>query len=130
MGTLAAVAGPAARSAVFGGILWLFIGAGFLLLGAAVAGIEKRSYGKSLVSAFFGGVAWAIVAKILWHLPFIGIGLASLGGFFVSVLVTQSIFGTTFGKALVAAIICWVLCAVLAGGAWLILVVLLGMVLL
>ncbi|MDQ7779930.1 MAG: hypothetical protein RDV41_09500 [Planctomycetota bacterium] len=119
MHVLAAAAGPTARSVFVGGIIGLFIGAAFLLLGASVAGIERRSYGRALIATFFSVLTSSIVAKVLWHLPLIGIGLASLGGFLVAVLVTQMIFDTTYAKALVAAVIYSVLYAILTGGMWL-----------
>ncbi len=120
----------AAGKMLGGGVMWLLIASAFLLMGAAVAGIEKRSYFKSLVALFFGGIAGAIAFAFLRVFPVIGHAVAGVGAFVISLLVTKNIFETTFAKALVAVLVAWVLAWLVAGGAWLVLVVLLGIALL
>ena len=95
-------------------LLWLFVSASFLLWGARIAGIERRSFGRAIGTLLLGGFASALLSGILRSSPYVGAGLGVLLGFCVSAFVTMAIFDTTFGKALVANILAWVLPFVLA----------------
>ena len=95
-------------------LLWLFVSAAFLLWGARLAGIERRSFGRAIGTLLLGGFASALLSGILRSSPYVGAGLGVLLGFCVSAFVTMAIFDTTFGKALVANILAWVLPFVLA----------------
>lgn len=97
---------------VGGGVIWLLLASAFLLIGAAVAGIERRSYFRSLVSMFFGGIAGAIAFAFLRLFPIIGHAVAGVGGFVVSLWVTKFVFRTSFVKALIAVLVAWVLASV------------------
>ena len=90
-------------------LFWLFVSASFLLWGARLAGIERRSFGRAIGTIILGGIATAILTMILSASPLVGTGLGILLGFCVSALVMMSIFDTTFGKALAANILAWVL---------------------
>ena len=95
-------------------LLWLFVSAAFLLWGARLAGIERRSFGRAIGTLLLGGFASALLSGLLRSSPYVGAGLGVLLGFCVSAFVTMAIFDTTFGKALVANILAWVLPFVLA----------------
>ena len=95
-------------------LLWLFVSAAFLLWGARLAGIERRSFGRAIGTLLLGGFASALLSGLLRSSPYVGAGLGVLLGFCVSAFVTMAIFNTTFGKALVANILAWVLPFVLA----------------
>ena len=94
-------------------LLWAFISAAFLLWGARLAGIERRSFGRALGTIVLGGIAWLIVLAAFNAAPLVGTGLGLLLGFCVSAAVMTPIFDTTFGKALAANILAWLLPPVL-----------------
>lgn len=96
-------------------LLWLFISASFLLWGARLAGVERRSYGRAFATLLLGGIASVLLTAVLSAAPLVGTGLGLLLGFCVSSVVMMAIFDTTFGKALAANILAWVLPFVLAG---------------
>ena len=81
----------------------------FLLWGAKLAGIKNRSWGKAIATIIVGGIAFVILNIALAALPIIGQLFSVIGGFIVSALVMMSIFRTTFGKALCANLLAWVL---------------------
>ena len=95
-------------------LLWLFVSAAFLLWGARIAGIERRSFGRAIGTLLLGGFASALLSGLLRSSPYVGAGLGFLLGLCVSAFVTMAIFDTNFGKALVANILAWVLPFVLA----------------
>ena len=97
------------------GMLWLFLSAAFLLWGARLAGIERRSFGRAIGTILLGGLAWFVVLAAFNAAPLVGTGLGLLLGFCVSAAVMTPIFDTTFGKALAANILAWILPFVLAG---------------
>ena len=97
-------------------LLWLFVSASFLLWGARLAGIERRSFGRAIGTILLGGLAWGIVLAVFNAAPLVGTGLGLLLGFCVSAAVMMAIFDTTFGKALAANILAWLLPPVVAVG--------------
>lgn len=100
-----------------GALLWLLISAAFLLWGARLAGIQKRSFGRAVGTLLLGGVASAILTTVLsGTAPVAGTGLGLLLGFCASAVVMMAIFDTTFGKALAANILAWILSLLVAGG--------------
>lgn len=108
--------------AVAAGLFWLFVSAAFLLWGARLAGIERRSFGRAVATILVGGFASFLLAGVLHAAPVVGTGAGLLLGFCVSAAVTTAIFNTTFGKALAANILAWLLPPLVAAG-----VVLLGL---
>ena len=90
-------------------LLWLFLSAAFLLWGARLAGIERRSFSRAIGTILLGGLAWFVVLAAFNAAPIVGTGLGLLLGFCVSAAVMTPIFGTTFGKALAANILAWLL---------------------
>lgn len=90
-------------------LFWLFISAAFLLWGARLAGIERRSFSRAIGTILLGGMAWFAVLAAFNAAPLVGTGLGLLLGFCVSAAVMTPIFDTTFGKALAANILAWLL---------------------
>ena len=109
-------------------LLWLLVSAVFLLWGARLAGIGRRSFGRAIGTLLIGGMASALLSAALGAAPLAGPGLGLLLGFFVSSVVMMAIFDTTFGKALVANILAWVLPFLVAGGVALLGFALMGLV--
>ena len=104
----------AATLFAMGALLWLFVAASFLLWGARLAGIERRSFGRAIGAILLGGIASSILAGMVGISTAAGPLLGVLLGFCVSALVTMAIFDTTFGKALAANVLAWLLSIVVA----------------
>jgi|LSQX01.3.fsa_nt_gb hypothetical protein len=96
--------------------LWLLISAAFLLLGARIAGVVNRSYGRALGIALLSGIASFALGYALGGIPILGAVMASVGGFLITALIMMPIFNTSFGKALGAAVLAWVFSLVVVGG--------------
>jgi hypothetical protein len=111
---------------VFTVLISLFIQAGFLLWGAKLAGIGRRTYGKAIGTLILAGIASVLLSWPLSSLPIIGAVAGSLGGFLITALIMMALFDTTFGKALGATVIAWVLGIIVLGGIALLLVTLAG----
>ena len=90
-------------------LIWWLVSAAFLLWGARLAGVQQRSFGRAMATILLGGFATLIVEALLNTAPVLGTGLGLLLGFVVSAVVMMGIFKTTFGQALAAAILAWVL---------------------
>ena len=100
-------------------LAWWFVAAAFLLWGARLAGVERRSFGRALATILLGGLAWAAVQALFLSAPLVGTGAGLLLGFCVSAAVMTPIFGTSFGKAFAANVLAWVLPFLLAGALFL-----------
>jgi len=98
---------------VIGFFIWLFIGAALLLLGAKIAGIEKRTYGKAIITTVLSGIATLVLAFLLQSMPIVSAMLGFFGGFLITSLIMIPIFKTTFGKALGAAVLACIFSIVL-----------------
>lgn len=98
-------------AAVVAGFLlaMLFISAAFLLWGASIARIERRSYGRALAATLLGFVVSGILSLVLAFLSVAGTAIALLVGFLAEALVTMPIFDTTYLRALAAVVISWAL---------------------
>ena len=97
-------------------LIWLFLSAAFLLWGARLAGVEKRSFGRAIGTILLGGIASIILKLVLSSAAaVVGTGLGILLGFCVSSLVMMALFDTTFGKALAANLLSWVLSLLVVG---------------
>jgi hypothetical protein len=94
-----------------GALIGWFISAAFLLMGAAVVGVEGRTYGRALGATFVGSILYSAVSVgVVYFLglsefgrtsdPILIAVLGGLSGIIVYVLMIQAIFGTSFGKAL------------------------------
>lgn len=112
------------------GLAWLLASAAFLLWGARLAGVERRSFGRALATILLGGLAWAAVQALFLSAPLVGTGAGLLLGFCVSAAVMTPIFGTSFGKAFAANVLAWVLPFLLAGALFLLGFALLGILML
>ena len=110
------IAGAVLAVIVVGVFIGLFISAAFLLWGARIAGVENRSFGKALGTTLLGGIASFILSLVLSVLPVIGTVVSFIGGFLIAALIMMAIFKTTYGKALWATILTWVLSLVVVGG--------------
>ena len=108
-------------------LLWLFVAAAFLLWGARLAGIERRSFGRAIGTILVGGIASALLSTALGAAPLLGASLGFLLGLCVSSAVMMSIFDTTFGKALAANLLAWILPFLVAAGVLLLGLALLGL---
>lgn len=97
-------------------LTWWFLSAAFLLWGARLAGIERRSFSRAIGTILLGGIAWLVVLAVFNAAPIVGTGLGLLLGFCVSAAVMTPIFDTTFGKALAATILAWLLPPLLLAG--------------
>jgi hypothetical protein len=111
-------------------LAWWFVAAAFLLWGARLAGVERRSFGRALATILLGGLAWAAVQALFLSAPLVGTGAGLLLGFCVSAAVMTPIFDTTFGKAFAANVLAWVLPFLLAGALFLLGFALLGILML
>ena len=111
-------------------LAWWFVAAAFLLWGARLAGIERRSFGRALATILLGGLAWAAVQALFLSAPLVGTGAGLLLGFCVSAAVMTPVFDTTFGKAFAANVLAWVLPFLLAGALFLLGFALLGVLML
>ena len=111
-------------------LAWWFLAAAFLLWGARLAGVERRSFGRALATILLGGLAWAIVQALFFAAPLVGTGAGLLLGFCVSAAVMTPVFDTSFGKAFAANVLAWLLPFVLAGALFLLGFALLGVLML
>ena len=76
-----------------------------LLLGAKLAGIDGRTFGKALLSTILGFVASFPTGLVMGLIPIAGCALGPVASYLVSVVITVIIFRTTFAKASVAEIV-------------------------
>ena len=90
-------------------IVPILIGALFLYLGAAIAGIEGKSFGKAIGAFLLSWLVVAIISGIFSFVPVIGTILGFIVGIILSVLIIKSIFKTSSGKAFIALLVSWVL---------------------
>jgi len=97
-------------------LIGLFISAAILLWGARIAGIKNRTFGRAIATIILGGIASTLLSALLSMATPLGIGLGAILGFCVSAVIMMAIFNTTFGKALAANIITWVLSIVVGIG--------------
>ena len=95
-------------------VVSIVVGALFLYLGAAVAGIENRSFGKAVGAFVLSWIIVAIITAIFQFVPVIGPILGFIIGLILSVLIVKSMFKTSSGKAFIALLIAWVL-SIVAG---------------
>ena len=97
-------------------LVWLWVSATLLLWGARLAGIERRSFGRAIGTILLGGGASLVLKLVLGTTaPVLGTGLGLLLGLCVSSVVMMGLFDTTFGKALAANILAWVLSLLVIG---------------
>ncbi len=90
---------------IFGALFGLIIASLFLLLSARIVGIENRSFGKSFLVVFLGGLASSALSAMLMALPIAGFIIGSIGGLILESIIMMAIFETEFSKALTAIII-------------------------
>ena len=84
-------------------LAWMGISAALLLLGAKIANIANRSYGKALAATVLSGLGMSALAALLKTSPALGAALGTVGGFLATALLMIPIFKTTPGRAFAAA---------------------------
>ena len=84
-------------------LIWMCISAALLLLGAKVANIASRSYGKALAATVLSGLITYALAFLLETTPLLSALLGTVGGLLVTALLVIPIFKTTPGRAFAAA---------------------------
>ena len=115
--------------ALAGVLVWLFVSAAFLLWGARIAGIPRRSFGRAFATILLGGLASLLLAAVLSAAPLVGTGAGLLLGFCVSAAVMMVVFDTTFGRAFAANLFAWLLPFLILGALVLLGFALLGILL-
>ena len=84
-------------------LVWMCISAALLLLGAKIANIPGRSYGKALATTVLSGLLMSALAALLKTPPALSAALGTVGGFLATALLMIPIFKTTPGRAFAAA---------------------------
>jgi hypothetical protein len=113
--------------AVLGGLVfflvfaWVFA-AFFVWIGGKMAGIEKATFGRSMMVALANVIVVGLVSTVLSVVPVVGTVLGFFVGLLFTLLIIKGVFETTFGKAFLA----WVF-NVVAHVAALVLVLILGL---
>jgi hypothetical protein len=91
------------------------IGAFFLAIGASVAGIERRTFGKAFMATVGAMIAGAVVGGVLgvfgMHNGFIPAAI----GLLTNLAVIRSVYDTSWGKAFVAWLVEVIAVVVLVG---------------
>jgi len=99
----------------------------FLLWAAKIAGIEGRSFGRAFGATILTGIASFIFSLLTTlFLPGLSVLINFLAGFVVHALVIMPVFRTTFGKALGAAVLAWILSILVFGGLALLAIIFFG----
>lgn len=97
-------------------VLWLFASAGFLLWGARLTNIERRSYAKAIAAVLAGGLASSSLSPMCGAAPYLGVALSLVAAPCVSAVVLMKMSEAPFGKALAATAIAWIPGLLVAGG--------------
>ena len=95
-------------------VVSVVVGALFLYLGASIAGIENKSFGKAIGAFVLSWIMVAIITAIFSFVPVLGSILGFIIGIILSVLIVKSMFQTSSGKAFIALLMAWVL-SIIAG---------------
>jgi len=95
-------------------VISILVGSLFLYLGASIAGIEEKSFGKAIGAFVLSWIVVAIITGIFSFMPVIGTILGFIVGIILSVLIVKSMFKTSSGKAFIALLLAWVL-SIVAG---------------
>lgn len=99
-------------------ILMVLLGGLFMFIGAGVAKVENRSFGKAVAASLLGGIGGNIVGGILFIIPIIGPVLGFLGNIATQIFIIKAIFCTETGKAILTwlfNLIAQVIVAIIAG---------------
>lgn len=114
---------------VFFACLMVSLAACFLLWGARIAGIENRSFPKAVLVVILSCIAGAACGAVFTFVLQVDFRewVNYVVSFVVEAFVVMLVFKTSFGKALVASVVSFVLSMVVIGGiVILILIVVLG----
>ncbi len=81
-------------------ILSIILGGVFMLIGAGVANVEGRNFGKAIVASLFAGLGGSFAGGIIALIPFIGPFLAFFANIVVQIFIIKAVFATETGKAI------------------------------
>lgn len=90
-------------------VVVLFVQSLFLLWGARIAGIEGRGVGRAMAVTILGGLASIAVSAVLAASGPVAPIVGFAAGFIVTALVAMPVFRTSFGRALGASVLAWLL---------------------
>lgn len=85
-----------------------------LYIGAGIANIEERKFGKSIILAVATSIMTAILT-VLFSIPILSTALGFLLGFCLSAYLVKISFNTTFPKAVAAIIFAWIISWIATG---------------
>jgi hypothetical protein len=104
--------------------VWIILAGLFMYIGANVAKVPHRSFGKAVAAALLAGFGGNMVGGLFLIVPVIGPLLGGLINIIVQIFIIKAIFETETGKAiltwifsLVAQIIVAVIASIIFGGA-------------
>src|SRR3954467_10845405 len=92
-----------------------FVGSGVLHLGTTLAGVERTSYGRAMGTTAVGWIVGSVLAGILAVLHLNESFLALVLGAGVNLFVIKSMYGTSWGKALIAWVVDFIAFLILGG---------------
>ena len=90
-------------------IIGLLVSAFILLIACKMVNVEGASLGKAVGSTFISGIVCGISTAILSFIPIIGTIFAFFISFLISGAITSGIFSCSYGKALTAEFMRWVI---------------------
>lgn len=104
--------------------VWIILAGLFMLIGASVAKVPGRTFGKAVAAALLAGLGGNAVGGIFLIIPLIGPVLGVFVNIIVQIFIIKAIFETDAGKAvltwifsLIAQIIVAVIAVIVFGGA-------------
>ena len=80
-------------------VVWVILGGIFMLIGANVAKVEGRSFGKAVLAALLAGIGGTIIGGIIGVIPLIGLFLGFFASIITQIFIIKAIFATETGKA-------------------------------
>jgi hypothetical protein len=100
--------------AIIGGIVVFFLLTSlFLFLGAAIAGVRGRSFGKAMLSALLILIVNFIIMLLLSFIPIVGQIIGIIACFFIDAALVKGIFRTSYGKGLLTILMYFVITIVI-----------------
>ncbi|MDD5598614.1 MAG: hypothetical protein PHV82_11770 [Victivallaceae bacterium] len=104
--------------------VWIVLAGVFMFIGAGVAKVAGRSFGKAVAAALLAGLSGNLVGGIFLIIPVIGPVIGVFANIIMQIFIIKTVFETETGKAvltwvfsLVAQIIVAVIAMIIFGGA-------------
>ena len=101
-------------------ILSLILGGIFMYIGAGMAKVEKRTFGKAVLAYLLSGLGGSVAGGLVSVIPVVGIFLGFIANILIQIVIIKAIFETETGKAvltwlfgLIAQIIVMVIAAII-----------------